>query len=132
MSVDVVIPVPPNGYAWQDFDVELFPDQFSIITTGKQRLQGFDAESAQLLIGKERWSARQKSQRWKPSHDVNGNLQFILLYSERLSGLSVREQCTWSLKTGRSMTTDTIRLAGTTAGPRSSEHGRFQTIADSR
>lgn len=61
-----------------------------------------------LLIGKERWFTVRKAKRasvGNKRHDVNGNPTVYIAFTQKdCQACPVREQCTRSLKTGRSMT----------------------------
>ena len=93
--------------AQQDFEVELLGPVPNNNHWQAKALQGFDADSFTIDWEKKVVYCPQgkKSQRWKPSHDLNGNPTVYIAFAQKdCQTCPVREQCTRSQKTGRSMT----------------------------
>jgi transposase len=88
-EVELFGPVP-NNHHWQALAEQGFDtNNFNI---------DWDKKVVYCPIGK-------TSQRWKPSHDANGNSTIYIAFAQKdCLVCPVRDQCTRSLKTGRSLT----------------------------
>lgn len=93
--------------AEQNFNVELLGSVPNNNHWQAKALQGFDADSFKINWKKKVVYCPQgkKSKRWKPCHDVNGNPTVYVAFAQKdCQACPVRDQCTRSLKTGRSLT----------------------------
>lgn len=93
--------------AQQDYDVELLGPVPNNNHWQAQAEQGFDADSFTIDWQKKVVYCPQgkTSQRWKPSHDVNGNPTVYVAFAKQdCQACPVRSQCTRSQITGRSLT----------------------------
>ena len=93
--------------AQQEYEVELFGPVPNNHHWQAKAEQGFDTNNFNIDWDKKvvYCPIGKTSQRWKPSHDTNGNSTIYIAFAQKdCLVCPVRNQCTRSLKTGRSLT----------------------------
>ena len=91
----------------QEYEVELFGPVPNNHHWQAKAEQGFDTNNFNIDWDKKvvYCPIGKTSQRWKPSHDANGNSTIYIAFAQKdCLVCPVRDQCTRSLKTGRSLT----------------------------